>query len=355
MRTLTFIAIAISISIAQFVSAQDTITNTSERNLKAIQILEDARQNVEQEEKDALRKEVETINKRLDDGEITIEESTKLKQAAAEKRALNIENRLAILDNKIALLKRNDKYDESNKNSQIIVKGDAEIFGIRFSEKDEDDYVYDRRTTSDLVLGVGLNNVISDDGSLNDSNYKLGGSRFFELGIAWKTRVFKNSNFLRVKYGFSFVFDGLKPTDNRLFVDNGDETTLETFALDLDKSKFRQDHLIFPVHFEIGSSRKIEKENYFRYDTHNQFKLGLGGFAGFNLRTIQKIKYEENGDDLKIKNTNNFNTNNVVYGLSGYVAFGDVALYAKYNLNTIFKNNPVEQRNISLGVRFDMD
>lgn len=356
MRTVTVIAFAICLSLVQFVSAQDSIPNTQGNNSKAIELLENAKTSIETDEKNALKEEVEAINKRLDKGEITIEESTKLKQAAAEKRALNIENRLAIIDNKIALLMRNEKDDVSNENSKVVINGSDQIFGITFSRGDDDeDYEYDRRTTSDIVLGVGLNNVISDGGSLNDSDYKFGGSRFFELGVAWKTRVFENSNLLRVKYGFSFVFDGLKPTDNRVFVENGDETNLEVFPIDLDKSKFRQDHLIFPVHFEIGSSKKIVKENYFRYDTNNQFKLGLGGFAGFNLRTIQKLKYEDSGDDLKIKNTSNFNTNNFVYGLSGYVSFGDIALYAKYNLNTIFKDNPIEQRNISLGVRFDMD
>ncbi|HCW64072.1 MAG TPA: hypothetical protein DG752_05345, partial [Leeuwenhoekiella sp.] len=60
-------------------------------------------------------------------------------------------------------------------------------------------------------------------------------------------------------------------------------------------------------------------------------------------------------DDRKDKFKQNYNTNNFIYGLSGYIAFGDTALYVKYDLNPIFKNNPVEQRNFSVGLRFDMD
>ena len=50
-----------------------------------------------------------------------------------------------------------------------------------------------------------------------------------------------------------------------------------------------------------------------------------------------------------------FNTNNFVYGLSGYIGVGDFSVYAKYNLNTLFKNQDVDQRNVSLGLRWAMD
>lgn len=41
---------------------------------------------------------------------------------------------------------------------------------------------YDRRTYSDFVMALGLNNAIIEGQSLNDSPYKIGGSRFFEMG-----------------------------------------------------------------------------------------------------------------------------------------------------------------------------
>jgi hypothetical protein len=43
-----------------------------------------------------------------------------------------------------------------------------------------------------------------------------------------------------------------------------------------------------------------------------------------------------------------------VYGLNGYIGWGWTALYVKYELNPIFKNNPIDQHNISMGLRFDM-
>jgi hypothetical protein len=205
------------------------------------------------------------------------------------------------------------------------------------------------------VFAAGLNNVIIKGQSLEDSPYKIGGSRFAEIGWAWKTRVFKDNNWVRIKYGVSFQFNGLKPEDNQYFVDTGSQTELQEYPLELDKSKFRMDNLVIPIHFEFGPSKKIEKEDYFRYSTHNKIKVGLGGYAGINLGSRQKLKFNEDGEDIKQKLKADYNTNTFIYGVSAYIGWRGAALYAKYDLNTIFKDNPVQQRNVSLGLRFDVD
>jgi hypothetical protein len=312
--------------------------------------LEQQKEIIKSEEREALRVEVEKINTRLDANEITFEEASELKQQMAEKHALNIENRIAILENEQALKERNYEiidFNSEESRTGLVINGKK--FNITKNIK------YDRRTTNDLVFAFGLNNVITDGEGLDESDFRIGGSRFAELGIAWKTRVFDNSNFLRVKYGFSFQFNGLKPTDNRIFVRDGDETILETFPQNLNKSKLRIDNLVFPVHFEFGPSRKIERPNSIRYSTRDQFRLGVGGYAGFNLNTIQKLKYNLEGDRKKEKLKNNYNTNDFIYGLSAYMGWHCAAIYVKYDLNPIFKDNPVEQRNISLGLRWDID
>jgi hypothetical protein len=318
-----------------------------------ISVLENSKEQIINSEKDALKREVETINLQLENGQISQAEAEELKQAAAEKRALNIENKLAIVDNKIALLKRNGENDGQKTNKlELNFFADGDVIGFVYSPIKRK---YDRRTTSDFVLAFGLNNVITKGETLEDSDYKIAGSRFAEIGWAWKTRVFKESNWLRIKYGFSFQFNGLKPTDNRYLVDTGTITELQTYDGDLDKSKFRIDNLVFPVHFEFGPSTKIEKEDYFRYHTHKKIKVGLGGYAGFRLATRQKLKFNDGTEDIKQKLKGDYNTNSFVYGLSAYLGWRGTALYAKYDLNTIFKDNPIEQRNVSLGLRFDMD
>lgn len=350
----------IKLSIALIVCILAANLSMAQEENNALEILQQAKTEVINEEKEALKKEVEAINTQLENEMITPEEAANKKQLVAEKRALNIENRVAIIDNKIALVERNGASSYKKRNIFSINFGSDDenedgLYGISFKETPEKDWKYDRRTTSQLVFSFGLNNAIIEGQSLDDSPYKIAGSRYAELGLAWTTRVFKESNWLRLRYGLSFQFNGLKPTDNRYFVDTGAQTELQDFGLDLDKSKFRMDNLVVPIHFEIGPSRKIENENYFRYNTNKSFKIGFGGYAGVNLGVRQKIKFEDDGEEVKQKLKAGYNTNNFIYGLSGYIGYGDISLYAKYDLNTIFKNNVTEQRNVSLGVRWDWD
>lgn len=329
---------------------------------KKIEALKIEKQRIIEQEKDALKFEVKDINQRLEDGDISESEAKTLKEEAAKRRALNIENRVAIIENKIAWLERNegevlmltelDTLEGDRVRIGLLIDGKP---AVTFNSKRwKKEIKYDRRTYSDFVMAIGLNNALIEGQSLNDSPYKIGGSRFFEMGWQWRTRVFKNSNWLRFNYGFSFQFNGLKPDGNRIFVQEGDQTVLEEFEYDLDKSKFRMDNLVFPVHFEVGPSRLKKTERTMRYSIRNQFRLGFGGYGGFSLGTRQKLKYNRDGENVKDKLKRDYNSSDLIYGVSGYMGFDGVLLYLKYDLNPIFKDADVKQNNISLGLRFDI-
>lgn len=330
-----------------------------------IKELKAQRELIAKEEKEALKEEVTRIDARLDAGEITREEAQDLRKEAAERRALNIQNRQAIIDNEIALLERNRgdvlvTKDSVDKKTRTIVieypaEDDCKFFGIGCDYWDWDrDYQYDRRTYSDLVIAFGFSNADVEGLSLEGSPYKLAGSRFFEIGWAWRTRVFENSNFLRFNYGFSFQFNGLKPEGNQYFVREDGQTTLQEFEFPLDKSKFRMDNLVVPVHFEIGPSHKRVSENRIRYSLRNQFRFGFGGYGGLNIGARQKLKYRENGDRKKDKLKGGYNNSDLIYGLSTYMGIDGVLLYFKYDLNPIFQDAEREENFIAFGLRLDI-
>lgn len=357
MRTITMYLVGlVTLFMVHSLSAQEEYE-------KKIETLKEQKTKITQQEKEALKYEVENINERLHDGSLKEEEANLLKQKAAEKRALNIENRIAIVDNQINLLERNQgKMLVLMELDTVTGKGirlGVDINGkpaIIFKSKNwKREVRYDRRTYSDFVMAIGLNNVITEGQSLNDSPYKIGGSRFFEMGWQWRTRLFKNSNFVRLNYGFSFQFNGLKPKDNQYFVAlENRQTELQEFEFDLNKSKFRMDNLVFPMHLEFGPSKLKTTDEKMRYSLRNQFRIGLGGYAGFNMGTRQKLKYDRNGDNVKDKLKRGYNTNDLIYGLSAYAGVDGVLLYVKYDLNPIFKDAAVDQRNVSLGLRFDL-
>ncbi|MDT7828096.1 hypothetical protein RQM65_05385 [Pricia sp. S334] len=356
MRTVIKCLCIISILLlSQYLAGQDDET------LKyKVEQLERKKEAVTEVEREALKNEVEIINKRQDKGEISKEKAAQLKTAAAEKRAKNIDNKVAILENTIALLKRQGAVDLNTDTSFIDIgfgadDGDGDVlFGVKYNSGKQKKVQYDRRTYGGPIVAFGLNNAVIDGQSLDDSPYKIGGSRFFEIGWAWNRRILKNSNALRLHYGASLQFNGLKPESNRYFVLNDGQPELEEFEFELKKSKLRMDNLVFPVHLEFGPSEFKQNDDSIRYSIRNQFRFGIGGYGGFNLGTRQKLKYEMDGDKVKEKLKRDYNTGNLIYGLSAYAGFDSVLLYLKYDLNPIFNDAKVEQHNVSLGLRFDL-
>lgn len=355
-RLVAYVVISLTFATLQGQEVKNDSLQAS--NSLQIETLKKQRENIEREEREFLKTEVQAINKRLDNGKITAAEAEVLKKDAAKKRALNIKNRLAIIDNKIALLERNGTTQDTDNGFVFWIgssEGESDSF-IFFGDKSKDKpRKYDRRTTTDIVFAFGFNNALIEGQDLEDSPYKIGGSGFVELGYAWKTRIFDNTNFWRLKYGVSLQWNKLKIKNNEYLVNTNGAISLQDFPLDADKVKFRTTNLVFPIHLEFGPSKKIEKKEYFRYSTRKKLKIGLGGYAGLNLGNMQKIKYKEDGEREKDKQRDQFEVSEFVYGLSGYVALGDVALYVKYDMNPLFKNQVIDQNNISVGLRFDMD
>ena len=195
------------------------------------------------EEKNALKKEVEAIDLQVKEGKIPTEKAQELKLKIAEERAKNIETKVAIEEAKLAQLVQ-DKVDGKVLNSDekpkrggtMIVLGSnskdsigenrTEInlgsMKIYNGEKDKAERK-SKRTTSQFVFAFGLNNVITDGENLEDSDYRVWGSHFYEWGVTYNSRIFKNNNLLHAKYGLSLMYNNLRPTDNRYFVKNGDK------------------------------------------------------------------------------------------------------------------------------------
>lgn len=326
------------------VNAQEMSKQQKIENLKL------TKEKIANEERELLKNEVKAINNRLESQEITEDEAVSLKKEAAQKHALNIDNRLAIIDNQIALLERGETTDIQYYSYEYRL--DSIFDDFKFSKLFHRDRNHEKsRNNGYLLLAFGFNNAIEEGNSLGSSNFKFFGSRFFEIGFGNKYRVFKNSNFLKINYAFSFQINNLKPKDDQLFVENGNTTGLQKFDSDLDKSKFRYTYLVMPVHLEFkpfNTSFNPDK-NYF-----DRVKIGLGGFAGFNIGNMQKLKYDLNGNKIKDKQKTDFNTNDFVYGLSGYLTAGDSMLYVKYDLSSLFKNAQNEIRGISLGLRYEL-
>lgn len=321
-------------------------TQTFETKAKAIG---DKIEKITAEEKATLKTEIEEVNVQLEKGTITKEQADEKKKKLAEARATIIENRIAVVQEELKDLvqaKVDGKLAEHSKNNEFSINWKTKKDTIQRSEK---------RTTSQFVFAIGINNLATD-GKGAGSDFRYLGSHFYEWGNTYNTRLLKNNNLLHLKYGYSVMYNNLRPTDNRVFVKNGDKTNLEVSATHLDDSRFRNVYLVAPLHLEFDFSKNKTREGKAFFQSHESVRLGIGGYAGFRLKSKQFQKFEDtDGNNITVKEKGDFNVNNFIYGVSAYIGYKETSLYVKYDLNPIFENNVVKQNNISLGVRFDFN
>ena len=308
------------------------------------------------EEKNALKREVEAIDFQVKEGKITADNAKELKLKIAEERAKNIETKVAIEEAKLAQLVQ-DKVDGKIVDPETTINRKHSISfpgGYRNGKKDVNNE--EKRTTSQFVFATGFNNLVTN-GAVANSDFGYIRSGFWEWGITLNTRLLQNSNLLHLKYGLGFQYNILHATDNRIFVDTGSETVLETYPINLKDNftYFKNVYFVLPVHLEFDFSKTEEKDGKKIFKSHQGFRFGLGGFAGVNTNSKQFIRYENEGRKIKERQKGDFNVSDFNYGLSAYLGYGQTSLYVKYDLNPMFKNNNIDQNNVSLGLRFDFN
>jgi len=328
-----------------------------EKRIKAISSHIDK---IHREERENLKKEVESINERLDEKLITVAEADRLKQEAAEQSALSIENKVAPFEEEIQeLIKQKAEGKMDSSKSKDYDDSNTETIEIKWKPRNKwKNKTSESRTTSQFVFAFGKNNLVTDGdlGSIDGSDFKFNSSRFYEWGFTGKTRIFQDLNLLHIKYGLSLIYNNLRPTDNRYFAEDGNQTFLATHPENLVKNPyFRNIQLVLPVHLEFDLTKKRSYEDKVIYRTQRSVRAGIGGYAGINLRTKQILDYRSNGNDVHQTTKGDFNTNSFIYGVGVYVGYKDISLYSKYDLNTLFRNNPIDQNNISIGLRFDFN
>ena len=326
-------------------------------------------------EKNELKILIDSLENAHNSNTISKEQLKELKQIEAEKTAKKIELGLEIYNSKLDSLIQNKvdigskeitrKLDTINGKKVYVYSKkyntthyDVPSFKIYKSDLDKIERK-SKKTTSQFVFAMGLNNAIPEDGNIENSDFRVWGSHFYEWGLTYNTRVFKNHNLVHAKYGFSVMYNNLRPTDNRYFVKNGDQTYLATSTFNLEESRLRNVYLTAPFHLEFDfSPKKYSKDgttSYFR--THESVRLGIGGYAGVRVKSKQLLHYEVDGDKEKNKQKGDFNVSDFNYGLSTYIGYRATSLYLKYDMNPMFKKNSninqVPLNNVSFGIRWD--
>ncbi|WP_264519666.1 hypothetical protein [Flavobacterium sp. N1994] len=354
-----YLALAACLLVSKL-SAQETFESKA-------RVIADKIENITKEEKASLKTEIEAVNKELEAGTITKEQADDKKMKLAQARATKIETRVAPLQDELKDLVQQKIDGKIESSDSIKVKGKnykitistidstyIDVKGIKRNYIRKKKIRSEKRTTTQFVFAAGVNNLVTN-GSVANSDFRYWGSHFYEWGVTANTRLFKNDNLLHLKYGFSVMYNNLRPTDNRVFVVNGDQTNLEVYPYALNESRLRNVYITTPVHLEFDFTKAKTKDGIKVFRTHESVRFGIGGYIGVRVKSKQKIEYERDGQDIYEKALGSFNVNDFIYGVSTYIGYGATSLYLKYDLNPLFKDNLIKQNNVSLGIRFDFN
>lgn len=341
-KIILYISIAL-VALVNTVSAQE---KTFEQKAKEIAI---NIKTIANEEKKALKAEIEALDKEVESGKMSKQDADLAKTKIAEERAKNIETRTAEYELALRELITN-QVQTIDTDTTIAVNN----VNINIKSKKNDPNKSENRTTSQLVFATGFNNLVTD-GAIANSEFGYARSTFYEWGLTWNTRLSKNSNLLHFKYGVGFMYNMLHATENRVFAEIGDKTVLVDAGVDTkaNKTYFKNVYFVVPMHLEFDFSKTSTVDDKKVFKSHKGARFGIGGFVGVNTNSKQFMRYNQDGHKISVRDKGDFNVNDFTYGLSTYIGYKQTSLYLKYDLNPMFKNNAIDQNNISLGIRFD--
>lgn len=278
------------------------------------------------------------INRQLEQGEINVQEAQAQKKQLAKQYAEDLD---------YTVYKLTGDLKHAVKGSYIMdsIVHNETAYHIRrvklYRKKYYDRKVHkNKRSYAFLFLATGLNNVIDRDKvqSIEFSPYGYLQSRFFELGMDWKTNIMHHKTFLT--YGFSFVWHTLKPTDNKYHVVENDTVKIVAYPNQLSTSKLRHIWLKFPLSLELNLPQS----------TRGHLHLSAGVYGKFRLTTKQKLTYLARNQDHDEVIKNDFMMPAFAYGLTGGIGGSDWSIYANYDITPLFKNSHTHL--ISLGLKW---
>ncbi|MDQ4141853.1 MAG: outer membrane beta-barrel protein [Bacteroidota bacterium] len=194
-------------------------------------------------------------------------------------------------------------------------------------------------------LDLGLNTFVNVP-EANNSLYDLKpiGSRYISLKQYISTRIGGVKSPLHLRTGLELAFNNYMLDKNRRIADENNVTVFYNEpTLSLEKSKLTTSSLNLPLVAELIFKDKNGKES---------FKIGGGGFVGYRLGSHTKIKYQREGNTYKDKERGNYNLEDMQYGVNFLIGYKWINLFAKYNLNDLFKDNRGPNMNVvSFGFR----
>jgi|GEM_PF-916165 len=203
--------------------------------------------------------------------------------------------------------------------------------------------------SANFILDVGLN-ALTNRGS-GAPELRTLGSRYVNLGFDAAVRLGGAHSPAHLIFGPEFAFNNYMLEGNNKWVNQNGVTSvvLETNGRQYQKTKLATSTFTVPLMLQFSFREKNERTGR----SHSGFTIGAGGFAGYRLSSWTKLKYFEDGNTYKDKNSGSYGLNDWQYGLQGVIGYRSLTFFAKYNLNNLFREGQgPKAQTLSFGIRF---
>lgn len=227
-------------------------------------------------------------------------------------------------------------------------------------DDDDDQWVKSRRgrvgqTWQSYNIDLGTNNYLQDDqfptgselyavrpwgswyvGANSVQRTKLGQNVFVEwaMGVSWYSFKFQEDNVIIAQDDAGIHF----ATDDR--------------NVDFVKSKLSATFINVSLVPVLDFGEHSRKPRIWDGDGGG-FRFGAGPYVGYRISSKTKLVYEEGGDREKDKTRDDFNLNNLRYGLRFQIGIRSTDLFINYDMNDLFATDKGPELNaVSFGIIF---
>lgn len=250
----------------------------------------------------------ETSQEKADKQEIVINSEIKIKTDAGHGSS-NDTTRLSFGDRKIIIIEDEDKEKDKKKDKKV-----NEI----------------KHIWAGVELGFnGYSNKLFNTTLPNGGAYSLDYLRSNVVNInPFERNISLYKNYIALTTGIGFQFNRMMFENNTTLVPFKDSIQIVDAGISYSKNMLKASYLTVPLLFQFNTSKIHAKS----------FHFAIGGQVAVKLGSRSKQVYDVDGDKKRDIYKNDFNLNPFQYGLTARIGYGQVNVFANYNLSEVFKS-----------------
>ncbi|MDX1628638.1 MAG: hypothetical protein R3345_08055 [Fulvivirga sp.] len=213
--------------------------------------------------------------------------------------------------------------------------------GFAQDEKEKDKRKRNYGTHNSFNIDLGINNVLEDGQSPDESNalyaVKPWGSWYVALKSTNDTHVGGPLHLLWGAdvswYNFKFQDESVRLTEG----DNQVEFSQSFGEFSPIKSKLTAAYinLSFVPMLQFGEDDR-HRSHWHDWNDNSGFRIGVGGYGGYKIASYTKVVVEQSGDKEKNKDHDGFFLNNWRYGIRLQAGYRGMDIFVNYDVSDLF-------------------